>query len=137
MGTLGVSATIGAFVISGLSDRLGRRPLMIVMPLVGVILPLGALYYTGSVWLLAAMFFVGWGLNGIFPLFMATIPSESVDPLLDAKADFTKGDHAGEKRFGIGGLQPARNPQVRLGRDKLGNDVGIDEKAVHNSTGLG
>jgi MFS transporter, ACS family, hexuronate transporter len=80
MGTLGVSATIGAFVISGLSDRLGRRPLMIVMPLIGVILPLGALYYTGSVWMLAAMFFVGWGLNGIFPLFMATIPSESVDP---------------------------------------------------------
>lgn len=80
MGTLGVSATIGAFVISGMSDRMGRRPLMIVMPLVGVILPLGALYYTGSVWLLAAMFFVGWGLNGIFPLFMATIPSESVDP---------------------------------------------------------
>jgi MFS transporter, ACS family, hexuronate transporter len=80
MGTLGVSATIGAFVISGLSDRLGRRPLMIVMPLIGVILPLGALYYTGTVWVLAAMFFVGWGLNGIFPLFMATIPSESVDP---------------------------------------------------------
>jgi ACS family hexuronate transporter-like MFS transporter len=80
MGTLGVSATIGAFVISGLSDRLGRRPLMIVMPLIGVILPLGALYYSGTVWMLAAMFFVGWGVNGIFPLFMATIPSESVDP---------------------------------------------------------
>jgi predicted MFS family arabinose efflux permease len=80
MGTLGVSATIGAFVISGLSDRLGRRPLMIAMPLIGVILPLGALYYTGTAWVLAAMFFVGWGLNGIFPLFMATIPSESVDP---------------------------------------------------------
>jgi cyanate permease len=30
---------------------------------------------------LAAIFFVGWGLNGVFPLFMATIPSESVDPL--------------------------------------------------------
>jgi MFS transporter, ACS family, hexuronate transporter len=80
MGSLGVSATIGAFLISGLSDRFGRRPLMIAMPLIGVILPLGALYYTGSVWLLAAMFFVGWGVNGIFPLFMATVPSESVDP---------------------------------------------------------
>jgi predicted MFS family arabinose efflux permease len=80
MGSLGVSATIGAFLISGLSDRFGRRPLMIAMPLIGVILPIGALYYTGSVWLLAAMFFVGWGVNGIFPLFMATVPSESVDP---------------------------------------------------------
>ena len=30
------------------------------------------------------MFFIGWGLNGLFPLFMATIPSESVDPRLTA-----------------------------------------------------
>jgi predicted MFS family arabinose efflux permease len=80
MGALGVSASIGAFLISGLSDRFGRRPLMITMPLIGVILPIGALYYTGSVWVLAAIFFVGWGVNGIFPLFMATVPSESVDP---------------------------------------------------------
>jgi ACS family hexuronate transporter-like MFS transporter len=80
MGALGVSATIGAFLISALSDRLGRRPLMITMPLIAVILPIGALYYTGSVWVLAAIFFVGWGVNGIFPLFMATVPSESVDP---------------------------------------------------------
>lgn len=80
MGTLGVSATVGAFVISALSDRFGRRPLMVIMPLIGVILPLGALFYTGSTWVLAAIFFIGWGLNGIFPLFMATVPSESVEP---------------------------------------------------------
>jgi predicted MFS family arabinose efflux permease len=79
MGTLGISATVGSFVISGLSDRIGRRPLMIMMPLIGVILPLGAMYFQGSPWVLAAIFFVGWGLNGVFPLFMATIPSESVD----------------------------------------------------------
>jgi MFS transporter, ACS family, hexuronate transporter len=86
MGTLGISATVGAFLISGLSDRIGRRPLMIAMPFIGVILPLGALYYFGSPWVLALMFFVGWGLNGVFPLFMATIPSESVDARLRASA---------------------------------------------------
>jgi len=80
MGTLGISATLGAFAISALSDRWGRRPLLIVMPLVAVILPLGAMYYTGSVWGLAAIFFVGWGVNGVFPLFMATVPAESVAP---------------------------------------------------------
>jgi fucose permease len=32
------------------------------------------------VWVLAAVFFVGWSVVGIFPLFMATVPSESVDP---------------------------------------------------------
>jgi len=81
MGTLGISATVGAFAVSALSDRIGRRPVMIVMPLIGVILPLGAMFFDGSVWVLAVIFFFGWGLNGVFPLFMATIPSESVDPL--------------------------------------------------------
>jgi predicted MFS family arabinose efflux permease len=79
MGTLGISATVGAFAVSGLSDRIGRRPVMIAMPLIGVILPLGAMFFTGNVWVMAVIFFIGWGLNGIFPLFMATVPSESVD----------------------------------------------------------
>jgi len=86
MGTLGISATIGSFAISGLSDRIGRRPVMIAMPFIGVILPLGAMFYGGSPWGLAIIFFVGWGLNGIFPLFMATVPSESVDPRRTATA---------------------------------------------------
>jgi ACS family hexuronate transporter-like MFS transporter len=80
IGTLGISATIGSFATSGLSDLIGRKPVMIAMPLIGIILPLGAMYWAGSVWGLAATFFFGWGLNGIFPLFMATVPSESVDP---------------------------------------------------------
>ena len=41
---------------------------------------LGALFFGGSTWLLALIFFFGWALNGTFPLFMGTIPSESVDP---------------------------------------------------------
>ena len=86
MGTLGISATIGSFAVSGLSDRIGRRPVMIAAPLIGIILPLGALYFDGSIWLLAAIFFFGWSLNGIFPLFMATVPSESVDPRVVATA---------------------------------------------------
>ncbi len=79
MGTLGISATIGSFAVAGISDRIGRKPVMIVTSLMGVILPLGAIYYMGSVWVLAAIFFVGWALTGIFPLFMATVPSESID----------------------------------------------------------
>ncbi len=78
MGTLGISATIASFAVSALSDRIGRRPVMIVMPLVAIILPLGAMFYGGSTWVLAAVFFVGWAVTGIFPLFMATVPAESV-----------------------------------------------------------
>jgi MFS transporter, ACS family, hexuronate transporter len=40
--------------------------------------------FTGSSWIMALIFFFGWALNGVFPLFMATIPSESVDPRLTA-----------------------------------------------------
>jgi predicted MFS family arabinose efflux permease len=84
MATLGISAGIGSFAVSALSDRIGRRPAIVGFSFLGAILPLGALYLTGNAWLLAAIFFVGWGLNGVFPLFMATIPSESVDPRLTA-----------------------------------------------------
>ena len=79
MGTLGISATIASSAIPALSDRIGRRPPMILMPLIAIVLPLAALYFTGPVWMLAAIFFVGWGVTGVFPLFMATVPSESVD----------------------------------------------------------
>jgi len=78
MGTLGISAAIGSFVVTGISDRIGRKPVMIFTMLLGVILPLGAMYFAGSVWGLAAIFFVGWALTSTFPLFMATVPSESV-----------------------------------------------------------
>lgn len=79
MGALGISATVTSFVVPGLSDLVGRRPVMVLVPLIGVILPLGAMYFDGSAWLLAAIFFLGWALTGCFPMFMATIPSESVD----------------------------------------------------------
>jgi len=80
MATLGLSAGVGSFVVPGISDIVGRKPVMVVVPLIGVILPLGAMFVSGSTWLLAAIFFLGWALNGVFPMFMATIPSETVDP---------------------------------------------------------
>lgn len=78
MGTLGISATIGSFAISGLSDRIGRRPIMIAMPFIAALLPLGAMLWNGGYMGMVVLFFIGWGVNGTFPLFMATIPSESV-----------------------------------------------------------
>jgi predicted MFS family arabinose efflux permease len=79
MGTLGISATLGSFVVSGISDRIGRKPVLVFTAFLGVILPLGALFFQGSAWVLAAIFFFGWSLTGTFPLFMGTIPSESVE----------------------------------------------------------
>lgn len=84
MAVLGISAGLGSFVVPAISDVVGRRPVMIGFSALGALLPLGALYYSGGNWGLAAIFFLGWGLNGVFPMFMATIPAESVDPRLAA-----------------------------------------------------
>jgi predicted MFS family arabinose efflux permease len=86
LGTLGVSAAISGFVAPGISDRIGRKPTMIVLPLFGVVLPLAALYFQGSIGALTVLFFVGWSVIGTFPLFMATVPSETVTPALTATA---------------------------------------------------
>jgi len=81
MGSLGIAAAIYSFVISGLSDVVGRKPVMVILPFLSVVGPLAAMYYSGPATALAAIFFVGWAVNGIFPIFMATIPSESFRPL--------------------------------------------------------
>lgn len=86
LGTLGVSAAVSGFVAPGISDRIGRKPTMIVLPLFGVVLPLAALYFQGSNAALTALFFVGWAVIGTFPLFMATVPSETVSAGLTATA---------------------------------------------------
>lgn len=59
---------------------------MAIATFVGTILPLGAMYFDGPVIALGAIFFVGWLFNGIFPMFMATVPSESVPPAQVATA---------------------------------------------------
>lgn len=78
MSVLGVSAAAFAFIVPGLSDRIGRKPVMILFTLIGVLYPLAAIYHTGSSLVLAALIFVGWSASGTFPLFMATIPSETI-----------------------------------------------------------
>ncbi len=79
IGVLGVSAAISGFVAPGISDYVGRKPTMILVCFTGVILPLAALHFGGSLFALGALFIAGWIVVGAFPLFMATIPSETVD----------------------------------------------------------
>lgn len=84
MAALGISAGVNAFLVPFISDAIGRKPTFIAVCLMGVILPLGALFYGGGWFILSLLFYLGWSLNGIFPLFMATVPAESVDPRLTA-----------------------------------------------------
>lgn len=78
MAVLGVSAAVGAFVLPGLSDRIGRKPIMIVGSILGCIVPLAVLFWGGSTWSLGVLLFIGWLAIGVGPLFMATIPSETI-----------------------------------------------------------
>jgi len=80
MGSLGIAAAIYSIVVSGLSDIIGRKPVMVALPFLSIVGPLGALYWDGSAVVLVAIFFIGWMVNGIFPIFMATIPSETFAP---------------------------------------------------------
>ena len=81
MGSLGIAAAIYSIVVSGLSDIIGRKPVMVVLPFLSLAGPLAAMYFDGPATILAAIFFVGWAVNGIFPIFMATIPSETFKPI--------------------------------------------------------
>jgi MFS family permease len=78
MSVLGLSAAFFSFVVPGLSDRIGRRPVVILFNLVGALVPAAALYFDGSAYVLAALVFLGWSASGTMPLLMGTIPSETI-----------------------------------------------------------
>jgi MFS family permease len=78
MSVLGLSAAFFSFVVPALSDRFGRRPIIVIFNLVGLLVPLAALYFQGSLFLLGTLIFIGWSASGTFPLFMGTVPSETI-----------------------------------------------------------
>jgi MFS family permease len=94
VGSLGIAAAIYSFVVAGISDRIGRKPVMVFLPFLSLIGPLGVLFLdpaafdgagmlglSGYATVLIPIFFIGWMVNGVFPIFMATIPSESFKPI--------------------------------------------------------
>ena len=78
MMVLGFASAVSGFGAPWLSDRIGRKPVMITFCLAGVITPLAALYFQGSPVVLGALMFIGWPASGAFPLFMGVIPGETM-----------------------------------------------------------
>jgi MFS family permease len=78
MGAMGVSAVLFSALLPPLSERLGRRPVLIVASLLSVACPLASIYYTGPMIVLALLVFIGTAYQGNLSLFSATIPSETV-----------------------------------------------------------
>jgi MFS family permease len=78
MSLLGISAAVFSFIVPGLSDRIGRKPVMIAFSAIGALVPFAVLHYDGPLAILGLLVFVGWSASGVFPLFMATVPAETI-----------------------------------------------------------
>ncbi len=80
MSAFGVGAMLWGVLIPRLSDRFGRKPLVVIAALMGICAPLGVLYAPANVPLLMFIAFFGWGGTGVNALMQSTIPAESGDP---------------------------------------------------------
>lgn len=78
MSVLGISATVFGLIVPALSDKFGRKPVVFVFALLGAVYPLAALYFPGPLPVLALLIFISVAALGTFPIFMATIPSETI-----------------------------------------------------------
>jgi MFS family permease len=81
MSVLGLSAVVSSLIVPGLSDRFGRKPVMLVTMLLALLMPLGVVYVTQSDLALGAMLFAGFVASSLAPLAMATIPAETIGGL--------------------------------------------------------
>jgi len=81
MGTLmtglGFASALAGFGAPFISDRIGRKPVMIGFCLLGLATPLGVLYAQNPI-VLGLLMFLGWTASGSFPLFMGVIPGETI-----------------------------------------------------------
>jgi MFS family permease len=78
MSATGFCAMIVGFACAALSDRLGRKPVVIGVVLISLLTPLSGLYFHGSITMLAVLMTIGWIGTGAFPVFMSVIPGETL-----------------------------------------------------------
>jgi ACS family hexuronate transporter-like MFS transporter len=78
MAVLGFCPAIGGVFGPWLSDRFGRRPVMIGFCVLMALCPIAALMLHGSVLLMTILMAVSWIGAGSFPLFMGVVPTETL-----------------------------------------------------------
>ena len=77
---IGAAGVVSAALVPGLSDKLGRKWLVVAFCSIGTFAPLGVYFAGASSLLVGGSLFLGCLMVGTFPLVMATIPQESVLP---------------------------------------------------------
>lgn len=85
MGLLGVAGLISSILVPGLSDKFGRKKIVIIFSIVGVFYPFAVYFLAGSASHLPMMF-VTYFMMGVIPIAAAVIPSEAVPARLRSKA---------------------------------------------------
>ncbi|MES2625962.1 MAG: MFS transporter [Pseudomonadota bacterium] len=83
---MGFATMICGFLVPALSDRIGRKPVMIIFSFLGMVTPLAALYFDGPLWMLSLLLVVGWSASGSMALFMGVIPGETVPRAMAASS---------------------------------------------------
>jgi MFS family permease len=83
---MGLATIVCGFLLPALSDRIGRKPVMVVFCFIGMVTPLAALYFDGPLWMLSVLLLIGWTASGSFALFMGVIPAETVPRTLAASS---------------------------------------------------
>src|SRR5690606_5772511 len=86
VGITGLATAICGFLVPAWSDRVGRKPAMILFCFGAAVTPLAAHWYEGPMWTLGLLLFLGWSGTGAFPLFMGVVPGESVSRSLAASS---------------------------------------------------
>ena len=84
VGVTGLATLFSGFLVPAFSDRVGRKPAMILFCFLGLVTSLAALYFNGPFWMLSVLLFIGWTGTGSFPLFMGVVPGETVSRSLAA-----------------------------------------------------
>lgn len=85
MGLLGVSGLLSSVIVPGLSDKIGRKKVLLIFMVVGIFYPFAVYFLAGSSIHLPAMFLT-YFMMGLLPIVAAVLPSESVPEHLKAKA---------------------------------------------------
>ena len=80
MSAFGLGAIFWGIMVPGLSDKVGRKPMVLIAAALGVFASIGILYAPSNLFLLMLVAFVGWGGVGVCALMQSTIPAESGDP---------------------------------------------------------
>jgi len=75
---MGLATMICGFIVPWISDRIGRKPAMIIFTFIGLVTPIAALHFSGEQWMLSVLLLIGWSASGSFAVFMGVIPSETV-----------------------------------------------------------